>query len=134
MARITHLLTVFLEKQKNILLVEDDKNLSFLLGEHLQGNNLNPTICHDGKTALKKFEINDIDLCILDIVLPDIHGKEVYRKIMEVRPDLKVIVCSGYTVDGPAQEILDEGAQGFIQKPFSLTTISEKLKAVWEAK
>lgn len=49
---------------------------------------------------------------------------------MEARPDLKVLVCSGYTVDGAGQEILDAGAQAFIQKPFSFETLSEKLKEV----
>ena len=55
-------------------------------------------------------------------------GENLYPLIMEALPNLKVIVCSGYAVDGPAQEILDAGAQDFIQKPFSLDTLSEKLK------
>ena len=72
----------------------------------------------------------DIDLAILDIVLPDMHGKMIYPLLTEMRPNLKVIVCSGYTIDGPAQEILDAGADGFIQKPFSMATLSEKLNEV----
>jgi DNA-binding NarL/FixJ family response regulator len=51
---------------------------------------------------------------------------------MEARPDLKVIVCSGYTQAGPPQEILDAGAEGFIQKPFSIAPFAEKLKEVLE--
>jgi len=51
---------------------------------------------------------------------------------MKARPNLKVLVFSGYSIDGPAREILDAGAQDFIQKPFSLTTLSEKLKEVLE--
>jgi two-component system cell cycle sensor histidine kinase/response regulator CckA len=49
---------------------------------------------------------------------------------MEARPNLKVIVCSGYSIDGPGREILDEGAQGFIQKPFNLAALLEKLEEV----
>jgi DNA-binding NarL/FixJ family response regulator len=45
-----------------------------------------------------------------------------------------VIVCSGYTIDGPPQEVLDMGAQGFIQKPFSYAALSEKLEGVLEGK
>ena len=71
-----------------------------------------------------------IDLAILDILLPDMNGKAVYPFLMEARPDLKVIVCSGFSLEGPAQEILDAGAQGFVQKPFSLATLSEKLREV----
>ena len=71
-----------------------------------------------------------IDLAILDIILPDMRGGEIYPLIMKARPNLKVIVCSGYSIDGPAQGILDTGAQAFIQKPFSMANLSEKLKEV----
>ena len=89
-----------------------------------------------GKEAVniaKGFD-GDIDLAILDIMLPDLAGKEVYSDIMEARPNLKVIVCSGYAIDGPPQEILDAGAQDFIQKPFSYATLSEKLREVLKGK
>jgi len=52
----------------------------------------------------------------------------------EARPDLKVLVCSGYSIDGPAQAILDAGAEAFIQKPFSIAPFAEKLKEVLEGK
>ncbi len=82
-----------------------------------------------GKEAVniaKTFD-GDIDLAILDLILPDMQGGEIYPLIMKARPNLKVIVCSGYSIDGPAQEILDAGAQSFVQKPFTVATISEKL-------
>ena len=53
---------------------------------------------------------------------------------MEARPNLKVVVCSGYSIDGPAREILDAGAEGFIQKPFLIVPFAEKLKEVLEGK
>ena len=55
------------------------------------------------------------------------QGIASYHK---ARPDLKVIVFSGYSIEGPARKILDAGAQDFIQKPFSIPTLSEKLKEV----
>ena len=89
-----------------------------------------------GKEAIetaKTFD-GDIDLAILDINLPDMQGKAIYPHIMEARPNLKVIVFSGYSIDGPVQEILDASAQNFIQKPFSIAEISEKLKKILEGK
>lgn len=86
---------------------------------------------HDAINIVKTFD-GDIDVAILDIILPDMHGREVYRKIIEARQNLNVIVCSGYTIEGPAQEILDAGAQGFIKKPFSFKKLSETLKEVSE--
>ena len=75
-----------------------------------------------------------IDLVLLDTKLPDMSGLQVYPLIMEARPDLKVIVCSGYSIDGPARKILDAGAEDFIQKPFLIAALAEKLKAVLEGK
>lgn len=73
----------------------------------------------------------DIDLAILDIVLPDMNGMEVYARIKEARPDLKVIVCSGYNIYRPAvEEIMGAGAQSFIQKPYNLIELSEKVNDV----
>jgi len=75
----------------------------------------------------------DIDLALLDIKLPDIQGDKVYPFIMKARPNLKVIVCSGYSID-TARGILDAGAQDFIQKPFSVKEISQKLREILEKK
>jgi YesN/AraC family two-component response regulator len=49
---------------------------------------------------------------------------------MKVRPNLKVIVFSGYSIDGPAQKILNAGAEDFMQKPFTIVDLSEKLKNI----
>ncbi|MBT3260358.1 MAG: response regulator, partial [Deltaproteobacteria bacterium] len=89
-----------------------------------------------GKDAIHIAETFDgqIDLALLDIKLPDMEGGKVYPYIMKARPELKVIVFSGYSIDGPARRILDAGAQDYIQKPFSLAALSEKLKVVLEGK
>ena len=93
-------------------------------------------VAKTGKDAIHIAETFDgqVDFALLDIKLPDMEGGKVYPLIMKGRPDLKVIIFSGYSIDGPAREILDAGAQDFIQKPFSLATLSEKLKEVLEGK
>jgi PAS domain S-box-containing protein len=73
-----------------------------------------------------------IDFVLLDIILPDMNGNQIYPLLMKARPDLKVIVCSGFAQDGPAQEMLNAGADSFIQKPFSAATISAVLKSVFQ--
>ena len=119
-----------------VLIIEDEEmvmrvNRALLesLGYHVLG-------AKTGREAIniaKTFD-GDIDLAILDIVLPDMGGKAIYPLIMEARPNLKVIACSGYPFDDPAREILNAGAQDFIEKPFLLTTLSEKLEKVLEGK
>ena len=85
-----------------------------------------------GKQAVDIIKTYDehIDLAILDIILPDMDGKTIYHIMKEFRPDMNVILCSGYSCDGPAQEILNAGAQLFIQKPFSMRGLAEKVKEV----
>ena len=115
-----------------ILIIEDEDVVIDVLRPMLEGLGYRTLLAKTGSEALdiaRTFDKN-IDVAILDIVLPDIGGDKLYPLIMEARPNLKVIVCSGYTLDGPAQEILDAGAQDFIQKPFSIETLSEKLRKV----
>jgi PAS domain S-box-containing protein len=82
--------------------------------------------------SVKSFE-GAIDLALLDIKLPDMSGSQVYPLIMEDRPGLKVVVASGYSIDGPAQEILHSEAQGFIQKPFSIEALASKIREAMES-
>jgi len=119
-----------------ILVIEDEEmvmDVSRALLEKLGYRVLGAKTGNEAINIVKTFD-GDINLAILDIVLPDMDGKSIYPRIMEARPHLKVLVCSGYSIDGPAQEILNEGAQDFIQKPFSIAEISEKLKKVLEGK
>ena len=119
-----------------ILVIEDQKMVMDAIRAALERLGYRILEAETGKEAIdiaKTFD-GDIELAILDIVLPDMSGREVYPIIMEARPNLKVIVCSGYSIDSPAREILSAGAQDFIQKPFSITEISEKLKEVLEGK
>jgi CheY-like chemotaxis protein len=115
-----------------ILVIEDEDVVIDVIGPMLERLGYRMLLAKTGREAIDiaKGYDGDVDLAILDIVLPDMGGKQVYPLIMEARPSLKVIVCSGYAVYGPAQEILDAGAEDFIQKPFSLQTLSQKLKEV----
>jgi PAS domain S-box-containing protein len=67
------------------------------------------------------------DVILLDIKLPDMDGLTLYPIIRTHRPKAKVIVCSGYALDGPTQALMDVGADGFIQKPFTVEGLTEKL-------
>lgn len=115
-----------------ILLIEDEERLMDVSRKFLEWLGYRVLGAMTGKEAIhiaKTFD-GDIDLAILGIVLPDMNGKVLYPLLKKARPNLIVIVCSGYSLDGPAQEILDAGAQGFVQKPFSLAALSDKLKEV----
>ena len=86
----------------------------------------------NGWEAIELFtkNTNQIDLVILDLIMPDIGGGDVYEKLKDINPDVKVLLSSGYSVDGQATEILDRGCDGFIQKPFSVKELSEKISEI----
>ncbi len=113
-----------------ILVIEDEEIVMEVTSAILKKMGYHVLEARTGKEAIAIAEGHDgdIDLALLDIKLPDMDGGLLYPIIRKARPDLKVIVCSGYAIDGPAQEILDAGGYDFLQKPFSLEAISEKLK------
>ena len=69
-----------------------------------------------------------IDLVILDMIMPGISGSVTFDLLREVNPGVKVLLASGYSVNGQAQEILDRGCNGFIQKPFRLKDLSQRVR------
>ena len=113
-----------------ILLIEDELPVIETLRKLLERLGYQVLEAKTGKEAVRlaRAFAGDIDLAILDVFLPDMNGNKVYASLKEFRPNLKVLVCSGYSIEGPAQEILDAGAHGFVQKPFSIEELSEKLK------
>ncbi|NIO20314.1 MAG: response regulator, partial [Candidatus Aenigmarchaeota archaeon] len=70
------------------------------------------------------------DLIILDMVMPGMSGGETYDILREINPDIKVILASGYNIEGQATEILKRGCNTFIQKPFSRKELSQKIREV----
>jgi len=85
-----------------------------------------------GKEAMEIYKKNSdrIDMVILDMIMPDMGGGETYDKLKEINPDIKVLLSSGYSINGQATEILERGCNGFIQKPFNITDLSKKIREI----
>ncbi len=118
--------------QGTILVIEDEELVMKVTREILERLGYRVLGAKTGQEAIdvvKTFD-GDIDLAMLDILLPGMGGDIIYPLLMEARPNLKVLVFSGYFQDGPAQKILDAGAEDFIQKPFTMVDLSEKLKKI----
>jgi CheY-like chemotaxis protein len=62
--------------------------------------------------------------------MPDMGGGEVYDRLKEINPKVKVLLSSGYSIDDQAREIMERGCDGFIQKPFSMKAMSDKLSEI----
>ncbi|MCG6881727.1 MAG: response regulator [Deltaproteobacteria bacterium] len=115
-----------------VLLIEDEADVMEITHASLKRLGYTVIEAATGEEAIQKVHTEPIDVALLDIKLPDMGGAQVYPLLMEARPELKVIVFSGYSLDSPAREILDAGANGFIQKPFSIKGLAEKMKEVLE--
>ena len=93
-------------------------------------------IARNGTDAIKICQENKdyIDMVILDMIMPEMDGGETYDKLKKVNPDLKVLLSSGYSIHGQATEILERGCDGFIQKPFDIQNMSQKMREVLDSR
>jgi CheY-like chemotaxis protein len=71
-----------------------------------------------------------IDLVILDMIMPGMNGGQTYDRLKQIDPEVKVLLSSGYSINGEASDILARGCSGFIQKPFNLIEMSRKVRKV----
>lgn len=80
-------------------------------------------------TALQKIRRQEYDLILLDLILPEMDGLELFRAIKQIRPDQRVILTTGYDSDPRVQQALGEGALNWIQKPFKFEALEEMLQS-----
>jgi DNA-binding response OmpR family regulator len=117
---------------ETILLVEDEDLVNEVSCKMMARLGYQTRVAKNGADAINisNNSDTDFDLVLLDMKLPDMDAKEIFFAIKKAHPEVRVIIFSGYAIDGPVQEILDAGADGFIQKPFSFSTLSSKLRGV----
>jgi len=117
--------------KETILLVDDEKPLLEVNKELLKclGYEVYATGSGQGAIAVYMERKDTIDLVILDMIMPGISGGETFDHLKKINPDIKVLLSSGYSIDGQAQEILSRGCKGFLQKPFNIKELSRKVIA-----
>ncbi len=113
----------------SILLVDDEDDLRIVAEKILIKLGYNVSVCKDGKEAVKfyKKSWNKIDLVILDMIMPVMNGKDAFIAMKKINPDIKALLTSGYSLNGEAQAILDDGVKGFLQKPFKKEDLLHKI-------
>ena len=111
----------------------DDEEMVMDVGVALL-NKLGYTVLEamNGYEAIDVYKANKdkIDLVILDMIMPYMGGGETYDTLKKIDSEVKVLLSSGYSLSGQASEILDRGCNGFIQKPFNMRTLSQKIREV----
>ena len=112
-----------------ILLIDDEKMILDVGRELLEELGYTVLSALSGREALDIFQKNSdkIDLVIMDMIMPGMGGGETFDRLRAINPNIKVLLSSGYSVNGQASKILHRGCDGFIQKPFNLNQLSEKI-------
>jgi nitrogen-specific signal transduction histidine kinase/CheY-like chemotaxis protein len=119
---------------ETVLLVDDEEAIRQVGQELLEAMGYHVLLASNGEEAIELYEKHgdEIDLVLLDIVMPHMGGGETYERIKEINPDVRVLLLSGYSIDGEATEILERGCNGFIQKPFTMKELSGKIRDIVE--
>jgi two-component system, cell cycle sensor histidine kinase and response regulator CckA len=125
-----------LKGAETVLLVDDEKIMRDVGGDMLQYMGYTVLIAPNGKEAISLYRKNQsgIDIVILDMIMPDMNGEETFQRLAEINPDIKVLLSSGYSINGQAQEIMARGCKGFIQKPFNLEDLSLQIRGILDEK
>ncbi len=115
-----------------VLLVDDEEDVLEVGADMLFRMGYKVLKARNGAEALQLFQddYKEIDLVVLDMIMPDMGGGYVYDRLKQIDPEVKVLLASGYGMDEKATEILKRGCDDFIQKPFNLTVLSQKLNRV----
>jgi len=122
-----------LKRGGETLLLVDDEEVNLEVSQELLASlDYNVYVAGSGQEGLAIYaeKQNEIDLVIIDMIMPGMSGGEVFDHLRALNPAAKVLLSSGYSIDGQAKDILDRGCNGFIQKPFKLSHLSQKIREI----
>jgi two-component system cell cycle sensor histidine kinase/response regulator CckA len=120
------------QDKETVLLVDDEEMITDVGARMLAKLGFEVLTARDGEDAVAVYRENQdkINLVLLDMVMPRVGGGEAFDRLKQINPAVKVILCSGYSIDGQARDILNRGCSAFIQKPFNLQTLSSNIRTV----
>jgi DNA-binding response OmpR family regulator len=113
-----------------ILLAEDDENLGVLLREYLKARSFDVELFPNGERALKSFEHNSYDICVLDVMMPVMDGFTVAREIRKLRKETPIIFLTAKSMKEDVIEGFSLGADDYITKPFSMEELIFRIDAI----
>ncbi|MDH5600160.1 MAG: PAS domain S-box protein [Gammaproteobacteria bacterium] len=119
-------------KQKNILVVDDEESIAVFLKSLLTTYNYRVTYTTSSKDAVKLFTTspNDFDLIITDQTMPELSGTEMIKQIFDIKPDIPVILCSGYSENINMDSALEMGCATYLEKPVKGKTLLKTLHEI----
>lgn len=118
-----------MEKEK-LLLVEDDVNFGFVLKSYLEMNDFEVELVSDGKDAVPAFSKNQYDLCVLDVMLPNVDGFTIAREFRKINKKVPIIFLTAKSLKDDVLEGFKAGADDYLTKPFDSDVLLVKIQAI----
>ena len=120
--------------RETILLVDDEPKVLTVCGDGMKLLGYTVYTADSGDKAVDIFSRKSgaIDVVVLDMIMPGLSGKETYRRLKQIDPQVRVLLASGYAMEGQAEEILKEGCAAFIQKPFKMEQLSLTIQEIMD--
>jgi len=117
---------------ETILLVDDEKMVREVNKDLLESIGYEVYAVGNGQDAIVVYreKKDKISLVILDMIMPGLSGSDTFDRLRELNPNAKVLLSSGYSINGKIQTIMDRGCNGFLQKPFKLEELSSKVREI----
>jgi len=125
-----------LKGNETVLLVDDERQILEVGKKILETLGYRVLVADSGEKGIELYKTNrdQIDLVILDLIMPYKGGGETFDVLREIDPEVKVLLSSGYSMNGQTMEIMKRGCKGFIQKPFSINELSQKIREILDEK
>jgi CheY-like chemotaxis protein/two-component sensor histidine kinase len=117
----------------SVLVVDDEPAVRALAREILQRAGLAVMTAVDGYDAVSMFEAHsgDIDAVLLDLTMPGLDGGEVFQRLLQTKPDVKVILCSGYDVQDVNSMLAPHSPAGCLRKPYGPAELLQSFRSIW---
>ena len=117
---------------ETILVVNDEQHVNFLLKEMLEGMGYKVMQSFNGKEALDVVKNNsdELDFVLLDMVMPELSGYDTFFRLKNIKSDIRILIISGYARNTQVSDMLKHGACGFLQKPFEMHQLPERIAHV----
>jgi DNA-binding response OmpR family regulator len=116
--------------KEKLLLVEDDVNFGFVLKSYLEMNDFEVELVSDGKDAVPAFNKNQYDLCVLDVMLPNVDGFTIAREFRKLNKKIPIIFLTAKSLKDDVLEGFKAGADDYLTKPFDSDVLLVKIKAI----
>jgi two-component system cell cycle sensor histidine kinase/response regulator CckA len=120
---------------ETILLVDDEDSIRKMGEQFLTEARYKVLTANNGREAVEVYRSNrdEVALVLLDLIMPDIGGKQCLEELLKINSKVKVVIASGYSVNGQARDVMDCGAKGFVSKPYGMRDLLEVVRRVLDS-